>query len=271
MQAAQVDYHRSASRTTAGQLPGSVLTRTRLEQLQTYRSDCVRAVSDCPRPVHVVSVSRQQSLELPCRSRSCGYCYQRYWLPRVTARIMSGLRGKRRDGDVLMLTVTGPGEDEIWDAERARGWNETAQSRFRLVLAAVQHRFGRLPYFRVIEFQKRGVIHYHVALRRIRFIPHAWMTRICAEHGFGFCWLSAERAEKRGAPSRYLTKYLSSLYLRDLASGVHVYSMSRSWCIDWRPDIKRSERSDWAFVMSALDAFEGLYGKVPLPPPDEEE
>lgn len=258
MQAANVEYHPRPWKTKDGREPGPGFTRTRLDQLQTYRSDCVRAVSDCPNPVHVVSASLGRALELPCRSRACVHCYTRYWLPRTKARMMSGLRGKRRDGDLLLATFTAPGAKVLSSQADITVWNRTAQERLRLVLAAIRHRYPGVAYFKVSEYQERGALHFHVALRRIRFIPHAWLSAVSEAHGFGFCWLSAQPTERRGGVVRYLVKYLTKQAIGMSPKGARVFSMTRDWCLNWLPE-REHRSSDWEYCGSGLEAFSRLY------------
>lgn len=259
MQVAELGYQPSSAPASAPAAPAPRLIHTRIEQLQTFRADSVRELTHCPDPVRVVSKELGRMLLLACKRRTCEHCYHRYWLPRVRARMMSGLRGKGKAGDIVLVTVTGPGAHTLSTDEEIRAWNRGSSTRLRLVLAAIRHRFPGCTYFRVGEYQRRGVLHYHICVRGLRFIPHGWLTEVCTAHGFGYCWVSPQPARDNGAVAKYLTKYLTKNAMPTHAKGSKVYTMGRDWCLNWQPAWESGFRRKWVYASSDLNGFTLLF------------
>jgi len=60
-----------------------------------------------------------------------------------------------------------------------------------------------LKYVAVAEWQKRGAVHYHVALFNLPYVPQRWLQDMW---GHGFVWVN--RADQLKSLGRYLAKYL---------------------------------------------------------------
>jgi hypothetical protein len=151
------------------------------------------------------------------------------------------------EGDVVMLTVTGPGKDfgEAWQ------WNGTAAGRWKCLRRAAcqsanRHVKGQrsgLLFFGP-EYQRRGLLHWHVALGATTVLERRWCEHFAAyckrnapRYGFGRQthwgrrWQPA--GEAVGAYVGKLARYVSKLggvregYERGEVSGRHWYVSSR--------------------------------------------
>lgn len=127
-----------------------------------------------------------------------------------------------------MVTITAPGS-EVFDhdqggvVDRAQGqaWNRSAPGQWSRLHRCVQQRLRREPagpaqlLGYVWAFQRRGVLHLHVAIaadtpRRKRAAERYAATLkggAASEWGFGFCDLSMAYAGSRGVAS-YFAKYV---------------------------------------------------------------
>lgn len=97
------------------------------------------------------------------------------------------------DGDVIMLTVTGPGgsfsEFDVW------AWNQAAAARWRSLRRAACQYAGRKVkgqrsgiLFFGPEYQRRGLLHWHVALGATTVSERRW-----CEHFARYCRRNAVR------------------------------------------------------------------------------
>jgi hypothetical protein len=124
-----------------------------------------------------------------------------------------------------MLTITAPGtlvghprldfvtgrqrpEDYACGCESAMGdpglWNRSASRRWNRLLTAIRRRHPGLQFVRAVEVQKRGLIHYHLAIACPESLDLQWVRDEAVRCGFG-CSTQWQRV----ANPRYLAKYVT--------------------------------------------------------------
>jgi hypothetical protein len=189
-------------------------------------------------------------LSLPCKSRRCSWCGPRYWKKYTQRRMMSGLVGiDCRDVKVLCVTAPATATDH---------WNSGARHSFKRLIERLRVLFpgARLEYWKVGETQRRGLVHYHVIVRPISYLPKAVLERLCVAVGFGrICYVQAVWEHKGG--TKGLLGYLGKYLLKDVGGWDpiwgHVVTHSHGWSIDWKP---RGDRSGvWQWHPSELDVY----------------
>lgn len=222
------------------------------------RPDQVRNPVVCESPVHLALQcvhGSQRRLAVGCGKRferDCVPCADR-WKRRIRRRL---IRGASYAGELYFLTLTMPGDavvgvDGIADAKQA--WR-TFSKRWR-------ERYGaRAAYYWIGEFQKRGVLHFHVLLRMPKPVPilrparisvggklvrhrrnrawfrsTSWWSSAILESGFGPIW-EIEPVRRRVAVAAYLAPYLTKLgdavgyqIVNDAEKPVRLHQSSRNW------------------------------------------
>jgi hypothetical protein len=162
--------------------------------------------------------------------------------------MMNGLDNVARE-EILLLTLTAPGD-------ATRPWNEQASRRLNSFITALRRTFpgAQIAYWKVAEMQKRGLIHYHLIVRGLRFLPHEVMRSLAVRTGFG-PRVGVMRPEPKKGGIRglfgYYSKYLTKgMFVWEEPS--HVVTMSRSWCQSWRSRGHTSFLSPWHWVPDKL-------------------
>ena len=211
-------------------------------------ADWEEAESGCGTPVHLVNRELRRGLTLPCRRRRCEWCGPHLWKPRVQARMMNGLDGVPRE-EVLLLTLTAPGP-------ATDSWNELASRRLNRFITALRRTFpgAQIAYWKVGEKQKRGLIHYHIIIRGLRYLPHKTMRKLAVRTGFG-PRVGVMHPEPKKGGMRGLLGYFGKYLVKGLSAWdepSHVVTMARSWCLSWRSRGRTSFPSPWHWVPDEL-------------------
>jgi hypothetical protein len=166
-------------------------------------------------------------------------------------------------GEVLFLTLTAPGRADLT-------WNDEAGRRFGEVIRLLRKVFkgATLEYHRVGETHRGGLIHYHVILRGLRFLPHGLLVRVAERAGFGrVCWVARPDVRRGGIKGwvLYSGKYLvKGVFEWELPQ--HVCTHSRGWSLDWLA--RRARSGEWEFVRCEAEAYaylvrgEGVRGSL---------
>ena len=212
---------------------------------------------ECPNPVYLVNRAEERWVKVPCRQRRCRVCGPGPWKRYMLRRIFSGLAGVDLR-DVLLVTVTAPSGAPLT-------WNDGAVGRCGELIRLLRGIFkgARLEYHRTGETQSRGLIHYHIILRGLRFLPHSLLMRVVVRSGFGpVCWVARPDVRRGGVKGWvfYTGKYLTKgVFEWDFAQ--HVCTHSRGWSLDWRPG--RERVGGWHWVGSEAEAYvELMHGEA---------
>jgi len=122
--------------------------------------------------------------------------------------MLAGL--KARANKILFVTVTAPGvAGGLTDDSAIALWNRTAAQRWNHLILLLRRTFHgtRVEYFKVAELQKRGAIHYHLAISGIEFLDTKTLSRLAVRCGFGpIC--DVQRMRHVGGGCVYFSKYL---------------------------------------------------------------
>lgn len=207
----------------------------------------------CPTPIVLVPVKQEQlprgwrARSLPdgapdrivkrCGRRKCKSCGP-HWARYAKASMLSGLKMSNADERVLFVTVTAPGQaDGLDSAEAIAIWNGGASKRWNHLIELVRQAFPadrkEIQFFRVGELQVRGAIHYHLALRGVRWLPKELLQRLAVQAGFGYI-VDVRPLRNIGGGVMYFAKY----FLKDAdkwPSGRRVWSCSAQWRVKWSP------------------------------------
>lgn len=98
----------------------------------------------------------------------------------------------------------------------------TATKELHRFMMIARKKYGRFRYLWVVEFQKRGAVHFHMLMDIPQFIPQSWIEKAW---GRGFIKINAiEHVDNIGA---YIAKYMSKLDDHRL-DGRRAYGMSRN-------------------------------------------
>jgi hypothetical protein len=187
---------------------------------------------------------REEVYKLPCRSRKCDVCGA-LWL--MDQRVRAVAAAGEVDGDVGLLTITGPGRAWFDLCTRATGWNPrasvrwwnaTARKRWRRLHQAAsrsarqwarEHGVRWRLLYRVWEYQKRGVLHLHLVVPMGSYVERTASRRyfralcdLSADHDFGWCG-GGDKNERlgsmryptvvrfpRGKAANYVAKYVAN-------------------------------------------------------------
>lgn len=162
-----------------------------------------------------------------CKKRTCSSCGV-LWAGDSRVKLLANVSAY--GGDVVLVTVTAPGSDQLPTPQAMVAWNLSAPGRWRRLhqaarQAAIRRGHQVTVVSRTWEYQRRGALHVHVVVgvnsAREMAGAHAYaaeLARLRGAHDFGFvdrgrrvggrrCLevIPAERA------SRYVAKYLSPL------------------------------------------------------------
>ena len=228
-------------------------------------------LGDCPTPVHLANAMLGEVIRLPCRRRRCEYCGAALWKPHVQARMMNGLDGATR-AEVLLLTLTAPGN-------ASPTWNERAPLRLNRFMTALRRKFpaARIDYWKVGEYQERGLIHYHLMTRGLRFLPHEVLRSLAVRTGFG-PRVGVMHPDHRKGGMKGLLGYYGKYLMKGIRAWdepSRVVTQSRSWALTWKPRQTRDYPSAWFWVSDELtglwlvrrEAVRGSAGSADCPSP----
>lgn len=165
----------------------------------------------------------------PCgnhRESKCSPCSTRY-RRRVSRLIEAGLSiTKRKTGHLYLLTVNAPGDDghQRWvpgrpgrhglcgchhaRAEGDAAWNGSAGSRWNHLRTLLAGSVEALDYVRVVEVQRRGLIHLHVVLWSPKPLAAQAVQTMALAAGFG-CVMDLAPLDSADKTARYLAKYVT--------------------------------------------------------------
>jgi hypothetical protein len=206
------------------------------------------SLEDCPTPVHLANAMLGEVIRLPCRRRRCEYCGRHHWKPYVQARMMNGVDDVPRE-EVLLLTLTAPGD-------ASRPWNDLAPLRLNRFMTALRRVFAgaRIDYWKVGEYQERGLIHYHLMTRGLRFLPHEVMRSLAVRTGFGprvgVMHPEVNKGGMRGLLGYYGKYLVKGMLVWEERS--RVVTQSRQWASTWKPREKREYPEPWRWVPDEL-------------------
>lgn len=161
--------------------------------------------SDCPLAgARVVNTETGEAIRPDCKQWKCGrhgamVGYR--WAERVKDSI--GTRGW-----YLMLTITQVPEDRD---QAALSWQQFIRDARKL--------WGFRHYVRALERgSDTGMLHYHVAIDSVRFVPKPALNRLVRKYGYGeVCWISYKHwmnqhltpYQRMAKLADYLSKYLT--------------------------------------------------------------
>jgi hypothetical protein len=139
-------------------------------------------------------------------------------------------RGFRWQHGLKLLTLT---PSRTWHAgpEDARKAMSQAWDKLN---RAMQKRYGKLAFFRILEEHRDGWPHFHVLLVTPRFIPQAWIKALWTKYGVGQIVDIRNRTGEMQSPlhaARYLTKYLIKQAGTRLANPMKRWSQSRGFLV----------------------------------------
>lgn len=237
--------------------PSFVLTDTELDWVQVATLAAVKGTSgsyarevkssgdDVPAPLIAEQACRKPTYitircvhgnrrQQPLRCRRCVGCHHN-WRAKVRAQILGGAEWHR----TWMLTLTIP---EYPSEMNDQPFN-VAQKRWHNFLrraGAAGHTFS---YFRVVELQRRGTPHFHIAINRFEVegttsYHRAILSEMAHNSGFGWCQGKTFdlQAASEGAPgvAAYMSKYLVKsedwgAMAREDGRSIRRYNHSRGW------------------------------------------
>jgi len=214
----------------------------------------VTAPEGCPNPVHLVNSFSGRHVVLPCRRRRCAWCGPNHWKKFTQAKMMRGLEGVPRE-EILLLTLTAPGAASL-------RWNELAALRLNRFITALRRRFpgASIDYWKVGEYQERGLVHYHIVMRGLRFLPHEVLRSLAVRTGFG-----PRVGVMHPDPSKGGVRGLLGYYGKYLVKGLlrwdersHVVSQSVCWAWGWQSKPRGCGCSGWYWVPDGAAAGQYL-------------
>ena len=214
----------------------------------------------CDKPVRLALQcvhGDQRRLEVGCGSRfdrECVPCANR-WRKRIRRRL---LVGSRLGGNYYFLTLTMPGRAVV-----GAGGIADAKQAWRTFSKRWRQRFGpRAAYYLVAEFQRRGVLHFHVVLRmpnrlpilrprriavRSSLVSHrrrrawyrstSWWSTAIRQSGFGEVWEIEPVRSVKGVASylgSYLTKagdFVGYRIIKEYGEPLRLHHSSRNWLL----------------------------------------
>ena len=170
-----------------------------------------------------------------CKAWACPVCGPRKGR-RLRKRLEQTLvqqvpHGFRWQHGLKLLTLT---PSRAWHAgpEAARRAMSKAWDKLN---RAMQKRYGKLAFFRILEEHKDGWPHFHILLVTPRFIPQAWIKALWTKYGIGQIVDIRNRTAEMQSPvhaARYLTKYLIKQAGASLGAPMKRWSQSRAFLVD---------------------------------------
>lgn len=162
------------------------------------------------------------------RASKCGPCSDRY-RQRVRRVAAEGLLNHSGSGFLYLLTVTAPAADEHlqwvpgWDRKSDRPvcgceaqlegglglWNASASKRWNRLRTSLKRLSPDLEYFKAVETQKRGAIHYHLPIWSPVPLNVVVVQALALRAGFG-CVLDLDPIKSGDLrAASYVSKYVS--------------------------------------------------------------
>ncbi|MDW7669384.1 MAG: hypothetical protein SCJ93_11215 [Bacillota bacterium] len=102
-----------------------------------------------------------------------------------------------------------------------------ADAEFRKFMKRIRRRFPELKYVAVREFQKRGAVHYHMAVNT--FINQEYLKKIW---GNGHVWIE-RRTGSQQQVINYICKYISKHMEDERLKGRHAYLSSQGLSVSY--------------------------------------
>jgi len=132
-----------------------------------------------------------------------------------------------------------------------------ANSQFKKFIKKVKYSYGDFKYLAVVEFQKRGAIHYHM-LSDFGYIEHSDLEKLW---GNGFVWIKDLLTGNKGKPidniGAYIVKYMNKNIIDKRLMGKKAYFTSRNLK---RPEIVYEDMGlDECFKKYGLDKDHMVY------------
>lgn len=107
-------------------------------------------------------------------------------------------------------------------------WNATAPARFAATMRVLRTRLVRPEYARVLELQRRGLLHVHAVVTGWRRLDLEWVRGVLIAHGFGPMF-KVHRVRNAHAIAGYVAaRYLAKSH-EDLGRRFRVVQYSRGW------------------------------------------
>ena len=118
---------------------------------------------------------------------------------------------------------------------------DCANRLFKKFIQRLRYKYPDIKYIAVVEFQKRGAVHYHVVLnQRVDFYEMSGIWR------YGFCLV--KRVNNRRHLVNYVLKYLKKVSPKDRRLwGKKVYHTSRN--LNKPEDVTNMSMCDFAFLL----------------------
>lgn len=154
------------------------------------------------------------------------------------------------DGRPLrVFTLTAPGR-----VEDIAQWNLTSTERFSAFLEELRRTFvGKtIDYWKVTEYQRRGLIHFHGIIAGLAWVDLDWLKRLAVKHGFGprleFHAPTGGLKRLCGYYTKYVLKNATTEVPEHAPLRLHVVTSSHGWAPDWRHRRPRTTAAEWAWV-----------------------
>lgn len=207
----------------------------------------------CPTPGFVINEGEGTYLKVPCRRRRCLWCGPNIWKPYVQAKLFRGIdHAIASERPIRVFCLTPPGHVEDFAQ-----WNATAPARWSAFQTELRRAFPglELEFWKVAEYQRRGLIHFHGLIVGIRWVDLDWLKDLAQRHGFGpRLEFHAPRGSRRalvGYFTKYLLKGVTDFAPDELANHMmHVTTSSHGWAPSWkkRRRLAQSPASPWRWV-----------------------
>lgn len=226
------------------------------------------SAAECPSPAYLVHVDEPRYLKLDCRRRRCVHCGPAHWKPYVQAKFFRGASRGERPLRVFALTAPGKLDGVEWwkDERAAAAWNLSVNDRFAAFFDELRRVFksAAIDYWKVIEYQKRGLVHFHGVIAGLSWIEFDLLRRLAVKHGFG---PRVEFHEPHGGLKRlcaYFTKYVLK-NATDAAPAtaplrLHVVTSTHGWAPEWSSKRERTGPARWMWVPES--AWWWAYGRA---------
>jgi len=206
-----------------------------------------------------------------CRRRRCPECGP-IWRAVKKAQFWSGTAVPL--ARLKLITLTAPGDEEVltlwkeavgdqleeysedtWWALAVSWWNDGAPERFNHWVLVLHRAFPwmHLQYWKVAEFQVRGLVHYHVMVRGVCdvWIAHERLRELALAARFGrICFINQIKPRLGGVRGAiaYMAKYLLKASGVDWPARRRLVTESQEWRLTWedrRPP--RSASGTWSW------------------------
>jgi len=206
--------------------------------------------SDCANPKWtIVDCVHDNHLVIPVRCGRCPGC-QNHWRKKVKAMVFDGSHGQ----ETWFVTLTLPEYPSQMEENRY----DLAQKRWHSFLRLAHKLNVAFEFFRVVELQRRGTPHFHLAINRVKVnarlitnTKHVQLVfrNLARKTGFGWLldktlYVERTRLGGKGAAS-YMGKYLAK-QTQNLARPdgrlIRRYCRSKNWCQRPKTNVFRFRR-----------------------------